>query len=110
MRQHARRIHLGQAEIQDLCLPPVTYEDIGRLNVAVNDAPALGGIERLGNLDGEINDPLRGDGARVYAMLEGRSFQQLHGDEVLAGVTSNVVDRKSTRLNSSHMSISYAVF
>src|SRR5207249_12237544 len=44
------------------------------------------------------------DGARVYVANEG------DGTVSVIDTAGNAVDRKSTRLNSSHVSISYAVF
>src|SRR5438477_2085068 len=59
---------------------------------------------------GELNPPVRTD--RGYVVLSVKSIQPAHQgsleetrDRVIADL-----DRKSTRLNSSHMSISYAVF
>src|SRR5699024_11967894 len=46
-----------------------------------------------------------GNGASITAVENGKSIDTSMGFTPLAGV-----DRKSTRLNSSHVSISYAVF
>src|SRR5438477_9067460 len=39
-----------------------------------------------------------------------RARQRAHGDRAGFRIGADKIDRKSTRLNSSHMSISYAVF
>src|SRR3712207_7964604 len=67
--------------------------------------------------------PRQGDRARLPAALEdaraghdrlcaadGRRVSQLRGGEDPQGVPAAGPDRKSTRLNSSHANISYAVF
>src|SRR3712207_7096658 len=53
----------------------------------------------------------------VNDTLKGQLDLELHGGRSLAGVTAHIAqrllaltDRKSTRLNSSHANISYAVF
>src|SRR5690242_20786611 len=56
----------------------------------------------------DVGDDVLGDDPTVIA-LEERSADLLGKDAGLF-VASGTIDRKSTRLNSSHMSISYAVF
>src|SRR5690606_40134197 len=55
---------------------------------------------------GGFLDLLRADGAKLGADGDGCPFD----GAVLFGVFANSLDRKSTRLNSSHVKISYAVF
>src|SRR5256885_16337456 len=62
--------------------------------------------------DGDRQRPLGGDDG-----VEGTAFDELHGDVQHAAYLPDPVhgddvrvDRKSTRLNSSHLVISYAVF
>src|SRR5947207_11425928 len=49
---------------------------------------------------------------RVIPEITKSQMAQMHGEELLAlpGDVKQVIDRKSTRLNSSHTVISYAVF
>src|SRR5206468_7700869 len=56
-------------------------------------------MERLTNLVGDLIDVARDEEMPV-------PFEELRLDEVVA----EIIDRKSTRLNSSHDQISYAVF
>src|SRR5256885_6343974 len=64
--------------------------------------------EKAMGLDGKVSGPMR---ARVRAAETGRGVEILECRRLLASpivITSG--DRKSTRLNSSHLVISYAVF
>jgi len=45
---------LGQTKVKDLRLPALGDEDAGTLDVAMDSAIAVGGLERLGKLDGEV--------------------------------------------------------
>ncbi len=47
------RSHLGEAEIEDLGVPPLGDENVLRLNVAMDDTLAMGGIQRVCDLDGK---------------------------------------------------------
>src|SRR2546426_6046874 len=64
-------------------------------------------FERAGRYRLEFHDAgLRGHASFVYRLLAGRAEPRF---EVYT-LTNQVSDRKSTRLNSSHLVISYAVF
>src|SRR3712207_8482183 len=62
--------------------------------------------EQRGDQDGRLREPLR-PAAALEHHLEAREGALLEWEEPLDGRT---LDRKSTRLNSSHANISYAVF
>src|SRR2546426_6243152 len=72
----------------------------------------LGCLEQLRAITGERGVPVHIDGARLFnaavALGVPASAIARHGDSVCFCVTKG--DRKSTRLNSSHLVISYAVF
>src|SRR2546430_13369406 len=59
--------------------------------------------------DVELHDALSADRAEL-ALLEHAQELLLHVDRHLADLVQEDRDRKSTRLNSSHSQISYAVF
>ena len=47
------RIHSCQPEIENLCVAALGHKDVGRLDVSMNDAAGVGGVQRVGDLDGE---------------------------------------------------------
>ena len=46
-------VDLGQSEIENLGVPALGDENVRGLDVAVDDAFGVRGVERIGNLDGE---------------------------------------------------------
>src|SRR5258708_9400387 len=52
----------------------------------------------------------RRDGSQSYSMFWKMAFKSSVANSMMCGVRSKASDRKSTRLNSSHQIISYAVF
>src|SRR5688500_19556985 len=81
---------------------------------------SLGRVERLGGLAGRdrgVGERAPGDarvrldrgGAAQPAQRLGRFAAQRQGDAIMQR-GGEAIDRKSTRLNSSHLVISYAVF
>ena len=55
--------HLRQAEVENLGVPALRDEDVGRLDVAMNDALRVCGVQRVGNLDGEVEKQSRSPAA-----------------------------------------------
>src|SRR5260221_6521417 len=84
---------LGQAEIEDLCVPTISYKDIRGLDVAVNDSFAMRGIERVGNLDAQREQSFQLHGTLGDTVLQRRAFQEFHGDEGLPVLLTDVMDR-----------------
>ena len=74
----------GQAEIQNLGLPSVGQENVRGLDVPVNDAFGVRGIERVGGLDRGIEQRIKGQRAARDAMLQRGALQQFHGDVAAA--------------------------
>src|SRR5437899_8929027 len=63
------------------------------------------------NYAGTVEDWARAEGALVGTMQRMKiPFKKMEGEAVFYGPKIDVKDRKSTRLNSSHLGISYAVF
>src|SRR5699024_11913634 len=73
-------------------------------------------VERVSDSDPDLLRHLEGSGVTpgVHIRVDPRPFEALAEFSIVSGTRSGSVvslpDRKSTRLNSSHVSISYAVF
>ena len=57
----------GESEVEYLGASASADEDVGRLDVAVNYAFAMGGVERVGDLDGDI---------RSWSLVKGRAVSR----------------------------------
>ena len=56
------------------------------------------GVQAVGDLDGEREEALRRQRALRQDLVEGRALEQLHRDEVVAVLCSDVVDRADVRV------------
>ena len=72
---------LGQAEIQQFHHISIADEDVGRLDVAVHDPLFVSGVERIGDLDGEIDDVDRLERRSSHALRQRPALQQFHRNE-----------------------------
>src|SRR5437899_7891516 len=89
---------------------------------AINEEPEHQEIEALlpwhaaGTLSprdaNRVEQALAGDRelARQYELVREELIETIHLNETLGAPSARAIDRKSTRLNSSHLGISYAVF
>src|ERR1035438_3706023 len=76
-----------------------TVQSIGNVEVALAIERHVGGVKQRGR--GRLHAISREAASRVAGH---------GGDDALGGYFAAAIDRKSTRLNSSHLGISYAVF
>ena len=53
-----RRADLGQPEIENFCVTAVGDEEVGGLDVAMNDALGVGGIEGIRDLDPQVHESI----------------------------------------------------
>src|SRR5262245_64257856 len=89
---------------------------LGRLRTEQHGVPTvlLGelDLDRLPQRRGEVlADVVGTDGQFAVAPVdEDRELDRARAPDVVQGVEGGAEDRKSTRLNSSHLGISYAVF
>jgi len=67
-------------------------EDVGGLDVAVDDAFGMGGVQSIGNLHSQIEHRVDGQRLACDHVPEGLAFQQFHGDEGASGGFVDFVD------------------
>ncbi len=86
------RHQLGEPQVQHFRLPPHGDEDVGRLDVAVDDSFGVRRLERVRDLDARRQQLLELHGPALDPVLQGAPFQQFHGDEVLPILLVDFVD------------------
>ena len=84
---------LGKAEIENLGVTALGDENIGGLNVAMNDSFTVCGFEGVGNLDAEIEQEFELEGASADAMLQSGAFEEFHGEVGLSAILTDFVNR-----------------
>jgi hypothetical protein len=95
----SRRLsHLGEAEVENRRVPASGDEDIGRLDVAVDDAVRMRGVERIGNLDGEIEKLLDRDPLTPGLIRQHLPIEQFHDEKVLSVALPDVIQRADVRV------------
>ena len=82
-----------QAEIENLRLPKIGYEEICRLDVAMNDVLRVRRFERRKNLNRKLQNAFGIERLARDALAECFALQQLHGDKRLAVGFIHLVDR-----------------
>ena len=83
---------LGEAKIEDFGGAALGDEEVGGLDVAVDDTFGVRGVESVGNFDGKCKERVEFHGAAGNAMLERGALQKFHGDEGLAVFLADIVD------------------
>ena len=85
--------HFRQPEIQNLGVSTLGHKNVGGLDVAVNDAFDVGGVQSVGNLDGQAEQNFRLDGLSGDAMLQSHTVQELHNEERMAVMLPDLMNR-----------------
>ena len=88
----------GEAEVQDFDCAVRTQLDVGRLQVAVDDADLMRGFERLGDLTGDGQCLVDRNGPPRDALGEVFSFDELHDDRARAARLLDAVDLRNVRV------------
>jgi hypothetical protein len=83
---------LGETEVENLGVSALGDEKVGRLDVAMNDALAMGGVERIGNLDRKRQQGFQIEGTAGDAVLQSGAVEKLHHDERLAVLLTDLVN------------------
>ena len=88
----AIRGKLRQPEVQNLHLSRARHEDVGRLDVAVDDALGVCGVEAFGDLHRDIQQALQIEALPRDPVLQCLALEDLHDDERAAGVLVDLVN------------------
>src|SRR6266849_4805237 len=91
-------LDLGETEVEDLGLAARVDEDVRRLDVTVNDSLRVRRLERVRELNADIEQVRDVEGAAADPLRERLPFQQLHGDEVLPFELIDRVDGTDRRM------------
>src|SRR5947208_13281972 len=83
-------------------------ENVARLDVAVQDAVFVRVVDRARQFRDELRCISDRDRRALCHFIQLSAVDEFHAE--VAGTLAFAEDRKSTRLNSSHQIISYAVF
>ena len=90
--------YLCQAEVQNLGMATPGHEDIRGLDVAMDNSFGVGGIETVGDFNGQVQDEACLQRRTRDAMLQRHSIQKFHGNECLPVLIVNFVDRADIRM------------
>src|SRR5579862_129551 len=89
---YLRGFHLREAKIEDFGVAAVGDKNIGGLDVAVNDAFGVSGVQGVRDFDSQAQEHLGIERAATDAMAEGDAVEELHGDEAAAGLFADFVN------------------
>jgi hypothetical protein len=89
---------LRQTEVENLGLAAIRHEDVGGLDVAVQDAPAVRYVEPVRNLHRQLQQQPHLERPSVDAMVEGAALEQFHRQEGTALVFVDLVDGADVRM------------
>ena len=85
--------YLGQSEVENLSVTAFCHQNVGWLNVTMNDPFTMRRIERVSNLNSERQCVFRLQWTASDAMLQRHAIQELHDHEGTTIFLANVMDR-----------------
>jgi hypothetical protein len=94
----AGRRELREAEVEHLCVSAARDEDVGGLDVAVDDAFCVRCVERVGDFDSELDEQIKRERPAINLMLQSLAFEELHREKGPAIVLADLVDRANVRM------------
>src|SRR5437660_12654988 len=74
------RCKFRQAKVQNLRLAALSDEDIGRLDVPMDDSLRVRRVQRVRDLNRPVKQRIRLQGLTLDTLLQRLAFQQLHRD------------------------------
>ncbi len=86
-------MELGETEVENLSVTAARDENVGGLDVAVNDVLGMGGVERVGDVSGEREEGVELQGHVCQYVFERLAVEEFHGDERMALVFANLINR-----------------
>src|SRR5271165_114908 len=88
-----RGTYLRQAEVENLGVSTPGDENIGGLDIAMNDARLMGGVQRIRDVNRQSQQQFRLHRTATDAMLQRHAIEELHRNERSAVLLIDVVDR-----------------
>ena len=82
----------GEAEIENFGVAAAGDEDVGGFDVAMDDLLGVGGVEAVGDIDGEGKEEFEVHGTPADSVFQGLAVEKFHGDEGFAIVFADVVN------------------
>ncbi len=82
----------GQAEIHDLGMPPLGHENIRRLDVAVNNSLGMRRIQRIANIQSDLQKAMQLYRFARRSVLQSDAIEKLHDDERLVLIIVDLMD------------------
>lgn len=83
----------GQAEVENLHLSAARYEEIGRLDVHVNDLLGVGCLQAADNLFEQLQNFEDLQRPFLNDLLQRLAFQRFHDDERVSVPLTDIVER-----------------
>src|SRR5437764_3059648 len=97
-RTAARGRNLSEAEIEDFGVFTAGNENVGRLDIAMNDAFRVGGIQSIGYFNSQREQNFGFERLPGNAVLQRGAFEKLHCDEWMAVVLADLVNGADIRV------------
>ena len=94
----ADRPELCQTKVENFGVTALGDENVGGLDVAVNDAFGVRGVEPVGNLDGQLEDRFDFHRTAGDAMLQRHAVEKFHDDVGFAVFVADFVDGADIRM------------
>src|SRR2546429_6016740 len=89
---------LGETEVENLGLAAGGHKNSGWLDVAVDDAFGVRGVQRVGHLAPQVQKQVQRERAARDAITKGVAFEILHDEKIAAGGFADVINGANTRV------------